>query len=515
VPYLTTLTSGYFREDEKRVPVTRKLYPQDRKATALVSPVPQGLSRGLDAYLEHYEYGCTEQLVSKAFPSLVGNETMAQGLPRAEVVKKIQEILDVAATRQNDEGAFGLWTMQPDIHFDLPSAHIMHFMIEAKEQGYEIPSDMMTRGLGHLQKMADDTPGNFDEARVQAYAIYLLARNGTVVTNALEHNRDWFEKNAKDTWGDDIADVYEAATCALLKDQDQADALLRRFHLRDTKLVYPGIKSDYEDELGRNAQYIYLLSRHFPDRLQALRQEDLMALADPIMGGEYNTISAAEAILALDSYARVMKQNFSASDVEIDQMTGNAAKKLELTPGLYPVTTWTADADALVFKKSRGGNNPPPGLFYQITESGFDQTAVTTPLSEGIEVSREYQNKDGQVVNSARLGEELNVVLRVRSVSDHDVANVAVEDLLPGGFEIVPESVHTGACSDLEGIEYEDVREDRLLVFGSVSGTETEIKYRIKATNQGAYAVPPVQAEAMYHQKIRARSVSGTLTVGN
>jgi len=515
VPYLTTLTSGYFREDEKRVPITRKLYPEDRKVTALVSPVPQGLSRGLGTYLVHYEYGCTEQLVSKAFPSLVSSETMAQGLSHAEVAKKIQEILDVAATRQNDEGAFGLWTAQVNGHFDLPSAHIMHFMIEAQEQGYEIPSDMMTRGIGHLQKMADGTPGNFDEARVQAYAIYLLARNGTVVTNALEHNHDWFEKNAKDSWADDVADVYEAASYALLKDQDQADKLIKRFHLRDAKLVYPGIKSDYEDVLGRNAQYVYLLSRHFPERLQALGQDDLMALADPVMGGKYNTISAAEAILALDSYARVMKQNFAATDVEIDRMIGSASKKLELTPGLYPETTWTPDADALVFKKGHGGNNSMPGLFYQITESGFDQAVVTTPLSEGIEVSREYQNKDGQVVTSAKLGEELTVVLRVRSVGDQDVPNVAIEDLLPGGFEIVSESIHTGACSGLGEMEYEDVREDRLLAFGSVSGTETEIKYRIKATDPGTYAVPPIQAEAMYHQKIRARGVSGTLTVGD
>ena len=146
VPYLTTLTTGYFKGDEKRVAITRKLYPEDRKVTALASPLPQGLTRGLGEYLEHYAYGCTEQLVSKAFPTLVSGETMEQGLPRAEVATHIAEILDVAATRQNDEGAFGLWTAQPNLHFDLPSAHIMHFMTEAKEQGYDIPADMMTRG---------------------------------------------------------------------------------------------------------------------------------------------------------------------------------------------------------------------------------------------------------------------------------------------------------------------------------------------------------------------------------
>ena len=104
-------------------------------------------------------------------------------------------------------------------------------------------------------------------------------------------------------------------------------------------------------------------------------------------------------------------------------------------------------------------------------------------------------------------------MLRVRSTDDQNLENVAIEDLLPGGFEIVDESVHTGACSDWGAIEYADVREDRLVAFGTISGTETEIKYRIKATNLGTYAIPPAQAGAMYHLKIRARGISGTLTV--
>ena len=65
---------------------------------------------------------------------------------------------------------------------------------------------------------------------------------------------------------------------------------------------------------------------------------------------------------------------------------------------------------------------------------------------------------------------------------------MAIEDLLPGGFEIVEESVHTGTCSDWGGIDYADVREDRLLAFGTVTGNETEIRYRIKATNCGTSA---------------------------
>jgi len=515
VAYLTTLTSGNFKGDEKQVPITRKLYPEYRKVSALASPLPQGLTRGLGEYLEHYAYGCTEQLVSKAFPTLVSGETMQQGLPRTEVATHIAEILDVAATRQNDDGAFGLWTAQPDLHFDLPSAHIMHFMTEAKEQGYDIPSDMFTRGLAHLQQDANGTPSDFREARNQAYEIYILARNGTVVTNALEHNHNWFETNAKDGWSDDVADAYEAATYALLKNQDQADTLIKRFDLVNGKNRWPQEEIDYDDDLGRASQYIYLLSRHFPERLKTLTPDALMTLAYPIINYDFNTISSAEAILALDSYGRAMKESFLADNLEIDQVTGKASRKLPLSSGLYPEAVFDRDADAVVFKKSQSGGNFPRGVFYQITESGFDQTTITTPMSEGIEVSREYRNKANEPVTSAKLGEELTVVVRVRSTDNQNLENVAIEDLLPGGFEIVEESVHTGSCSDWGDIDYADVREDRLLAFGTVTGSDTEITYRIKATNCGTFTIPPVQAEAMYHQKIRARGVSGTLTVAD
>ncbi len=514
VPYLTTLTSGYFKGRSQQVALTRRLYPQYRKASALLSPVPQGLSRGLGNYLEHYEYGCTEQLVSKAFPSLVTAATMEQGLPRAEVARKVQEIIDVAATRQNDQGAFGLWTAEPNLSFDLPSVYVMQFLTDAKEQGYDIPSDLMTHGLNHLQQIADGDADNFEQARVQAYAVYILARHGVVVTNAVEHNHNWFEKNAKDEWGDDIADVYEAATYALLKDQDQADTLLQRFHLRDARLEYARYYDDYDNELGRSAQYIYLLAHDFPGRVPTLTSDDLMSLADPIMGGDYNTLSSAQAIMALDAYARVMQQEFKPQNVQIDQLVGTVLSKVELTSGLYPEGTFARGADTLIFKK--GADNPVPGLFYQITESGFEQTAITTPISDGLEVSREYRNQDGVAVTSAALGEELTVVLRVRSVENRVIDNVAIEDLLPGGFEIVDESARTGRCSyGWGGIEYVDVREDRLLAFGTIDGNVTTITYRIKATNHGTYVIPPPQAESMYHLKLRARGVTDSMTVEN
>jgi uncharacterized repeat protein (TIGR01451 family) len=510
VAFLTTLNAGYFTDSQKRIDLTRKLYPQFHANSVTASILPQGFSRGLGEYLEHYEYGCTEQLISKAFPSLVSSETMQMGLRPAEVQQHLQSIYDVLASRQNDQGAIGYWQPETDVHFDVPTLWAVELMTEAKERGYDVPEGLFTRALDHLRQMAQEQPSNFDQARLQAVAIYFLTRNGVVTTNFLEHTRQWFEENAKGTWGDDIADPYIASSYALLKNQRQADALIARFHLVGARMQ---AEDDFYNELGCDSIYIDLLAHHFPERLKRLHDADLMALARPIMGGEYNTISAAWAILALDDYARAVgKENTALANMSIDEVNGTTTQPVKLSSGFYPTGSFGIDADALLFHQPQHSQVGLPGLFYQVTQAGFDHAPATTAISEGIEISREYHDKDDHPATSVKLGDELNVVLRVRGTGDREITNVAVLDLLPGGFEVVPESIQTGTCR-YSKMDYADVREDRVAVFGDVNNTETTITYRIKATNKGTYAVPPPQVEAMYHLKIRARGVSGQLTV--
>jgi len=61
--------------------------------------------------------------------------------------------------------------------------------------------------------------------------------------------------------------------------------------------------------------------------------------------------------------------------------------------------------------------------------------------------------------------------------------------------------------------EYVDVREDRVVLYGSVDSAVTEFVYRIKATNEGQFTMPPAFAEGMYDRRVRARSVAGTVKV--
>ena len=89
------------------------------------------------------------------------------------------------------------------------------------------------------------------------------------------------------------------------------------------------------------------------------------------------------------------------------------------------------------------------------------------------------------------------------------LSNIAIVDLLPGGFEVVMDSVTS------DDLEYTDVREDRVVFFTSLSSDAKEIVYRIKAINTGTFTVPPIFAESMYSPSIKAQSAPAKITVKN
>ena len=147
------------------------------------------------------------------------------------------------------------------------------------------------------------------------------------------------------------------------------------------------------------------------------------------------------------------------------------------------------------------------GVYYVASESGFDVELPHAALAEGIEVDRAYLNAQEQPVRRARIGEELTVRLRVRSTRQDVLTNVAVTDLPPGGLEIVTDSVRG------RGIEYRDVREDRLVVYGAFDRAPREIRYRVKAMSPGDFADPGAHAAAMYRRSVRGRSAAGRFVV--
>jgi uncharacterized protein YfaS (alpha-2-macroglobulin family) len=173
--------------------------------------------------------------------------------------------------------------------------------------------------------------------------------------------------------------------------------------------------------------------------------------------------------------------------------------------------------------------------YYSVTQTGFDRAVPKTELRSGIEVLREFVGKDGKPVTTVKVGDELTVRLKFRAVDRGMVPNVALVDLMPGGFEPVldtpnepsqqdgggsGQTEHNATLAGLAGaratnwnIEYADVREDRVVFYGTVTRDFGEVVYRVKATNSGRFVVPPAYAESMYDRKVQARAAGGQTLV--
>ena len=211
------------------------------------------------------------------------------------------------------------------------------------------------------------------------------------------------------------------------------------------------------------------MSEHAPEKLEDVSARIVSQLASYLGEGGYNTITSAYTIMALSAYAKVAGTPVDG-DLSITQVLADKSREaLQLPNGQFPTIDYSAQARKLVFEN---GEELP--LYYQVVQGGFDTTLPEERVSNGIEVFREFTNADGKPVNRISLGDEVEVHLKFRSLKQDRLYNIAIVDLLPAGLEAVPTSVR-GNIGGSWRPDYTDIREDRLVIFGTVGKKRTGI----------------------------------------
>jgi hypothetical protein len=550
IPYMTDMQSGFFKKGKADVEIKRQLYPDYRTLDASASPIPLGIAHGLKAYLEKFPYLCTEQLVSRAFPAVVLKNRPEFGYTHKNAVANIDQTISVLRARQNADGAFGFWAANSHVS-DYQSVYALHFLTEAKERGFAVQPEPVKQGLGYLKMLAQQESDSLAKARTRSYALYILTRNNVVTTNYIDAMREQLD-NAKETkkWKKDITAAYLAASYKLLKLDSKADELIASIRMGQE------VEPDYDhfyDGLAQDSQYLYLLAKHFPERFKKLSQEEIVCvtcIVNAVSRGAYNTLSSAYAILAMDAYAEKVGST-AVADIKIKELLEKGMKDLSLPKGLFPHASFSPET-----KKVRVESQSGYPVFYQVTVAGFDKNLPQKELKEGIEVQREYRDLKGNVITKTPIGTEIEVHVKIRAIKAKHYSNVAIVDLLPGGFEVVieksrpasapvkmreqrqeqpegdegePQEMEQGENQESESVqrwespigteqstwqpEFVDIREDRVVLFGSVESKAQEFVYRIKATNKGTFTIPPAFAESMYDRTVRAMTLAGSMEV--
>ncbi|MDR2401254.1 MAG: alpha-2-macroglobulin family protein [Deferribacteraceae bacterium] len=510
--YSTVITTGVSeRADVTITGFSRDLYADFASREVAASHSPLLISRGLYKYLIDYPHGCTEQIVSQSFPSIMIKGRLAEG-GRGDPDKLYNNMLNILRSRQLSNGGFMLWNGGwREVH-PYATVYAMHYLTEAKAGGQFVPQDIMEGGIKWLQSYTANAANDLYTNRLQAYAAYVLARNGAVVTAFITNLEERLKKE-KDWRSNDIV-VYMAGIYKLLKMDEKAADMIRSF-VPDTVSRYRFF-SDFDSSTLRNSVYLFFLAKHFPDMISKIDVKIVLNLINAIEDQHYNTILSSYSILALYALAEAAEGSDDGLTIFITPKGGKEIPLKADTSGEFPVVSYSEIAERLTAKTAEKGKM---GFFLVATEQGFDKT-LPKAESKGIEVTRTYHEADGKPKTTFKQGDDVTVRLRLKTNGNRNIIdNVAIVDLLPGAFEMQSTSVSAIQKQAYSGsyrsrlFDYVDVREDRLIFYATVTGSVKEITYKLKVVSKGEYTLPPVYAASMYDPVYRGNTAGDKIKV--
>lgn len=506
MPYYTDFIGGFSDKKTLTIDNQRPLYANLADQSISASASPLVVIDGLSSYLNSYPHGCTEQVVSKVFPivGLLSHPAYAPHQP--DIRESFNALTSKLGSRQMSDGGFSFWP-KGNRSSVYPSIYAMHFLIDSKEYGYPVSNTLLDRGESYLlsvaQKSANNQGSGITIHRNRANAIYLLTRMGTVTSNYLIDLEDDLNKSKIKDWKKDITASYMAATYQMLEKDSEAERLIRGYRLdRPASQI---VSSDFGSKLTLDSQYIYLLSKHFEKRARKLDGESILSLTAPIYKGEYNTIASAYTILALGAYSKLVLGDNTEESIEFSAID-HAQKSQILDAIAQPFLTTNYSVKTKQLKLAADND-----FYYLNVQSGFNSTLPEKAVKQGLEIYREFVDAQGNDITEFKQGEEITVKLKVRTTGGQTISNIAIIDLLPGGFEVIRSSVSRVAYN--WRADYVDIREDRINYYGSFGKRVTELTYKVKLTASGEFVIPPLFAESMYDRSIKAMTKASTITV--
>mgnify|MGYP001809708013 CR=1 FL=1 len=501
VPYRVTVASGTVKRGKAQIPIGRSVYADFATREVALSYLPEGIAKGLFFYLEKYPYGCSEQITSATWPLLYPSLTRDLGIDTTAARDSIERTVTILQSRVKRDGTIGVWTSASDSDLYLTN-YCTLFLIDARSKGYYVPDSLMDSCLAGVRSIAEN--GGTDDYTIanRAFAIYILTRSENVTTAYIEKLRKDMKKAPGSETG--CAGIFLAGSYALLKQDFEGQALIAK--------VARQLKKDeswrYVDPLCYLSLYLDIVARHFPARLQGLSSELLTEIAAQLEEQQYTSLSANHALMAIESYLSRVPTAETGTFTASETATDGTATALKLQGSTLFTGKFSDKAKSIDIR-----NSDDLTMFYQVTTAGFDLELPKTETKEGIEVYREFCDASGNKITSAKIGDEVLVRINLRTTGKRTVHDVAIVDMLPSGLESDIDSIRNPAGKTSWNPSYVDIREDRVVFFGSVGPELKTFEYRAKSVNSGTFTVPPLFAEAMYDKKIWAFRPQAPLTI--
>ncbi|HNW55098.1 MAG TPA: hypothetical protein PKN21_12555, partial [Bacteroidales bacterium] len=414
------------------------LYPQGVKSALLLSKSPAvQFAKNLD-FLVRYPYGCLEQTVSCAFPQIylsditglfpatAGRNFIGGGTVGYHVQ---QAILKIEAM-QLYNGGFSLWPQGGTADW-WASAYATHFLLEAKEAGYEVNKKVLDGALRFLAQKVKEREMEtyfYNENGVSKsrnvprreipYSVYVLAMADQAPISTMNYYKSL------------VADLTSESRYLL------ASAYMLAGDVKSFRSVLPKVFGTERaiSEFGR-CYASYLRDRSLA--LNALLEVDpnnpqvnelLKGISIELKNGRYySTQESAFALLAIGKHARKAAAANITAQVTVDGKNVGTFnnKDMQLALGIN-------NKSVTIAAKGTGS------LYYYYEVSGIKLTPNLSDKDNHLKVRRRFLDRNGNSLNGNTFNQNDLLVVEITAQSESGTAvdNVAITDLLPACFEI-------------------------------------------------------------------------------
>jgi len=539
----TVGTAGQLTEEGTRVETVALPPTFDPARSELSIRLDASLAAALKeslTYLEHFEYECTEQLVSRFLPNVLTFRALELlGLEDADLASRLEALVaegvEKLVERQNPDGGWGWWAHERSSVY--LTAYAAYGLLRVQEVGFAVDASTLSWALDYLEDELV-SPSRLDsnwEANRQAWILYVLALGGRTQT-VDEYINASFRERAK------LSHYGKALLALTLGETGDADA---RWETLLSDLINDAILSatgaHWEEE------HIDWWAMNTDTRSAAIVLDALVKLdpGNPLIpqvvrwlmvareSGIWETTQEnAWALIALTDWM------VSTGELRGDYSYGLGFDEELLASGTVTPDTVqdsivtlipgddlaTAPVHRLSISRSAGNGR----LYYTAHLKVYLPVEEVEALNRGITITRQYVPTDCafdetcEDLTGARVGESVQVRLTI--IAPNDLYYVVVEDPIPAGCEAVDTSLETTSVlesgprltrdQDLPWFGWwwnwfsrSELRDEKVVLFADylAAGTYT-YEYTLRAVQPGVYRVLPTSVYEFYFPEVFGRS---------
>ena len=514
-PYVTECTAGVLVAGNSiSFPLSDIFLPNGRRAYLAVSPFPVANFAKELKYLVGYPHGCLEQTTSKAFPQIYLRDIavildptiIEHGSPAYFVNEAIRKITGM----QLEDGRFSYWPGGSDVN-PWATVYATHFLVEAKKAGYAVPEGTLKKALSAItliarSKQTEDYYTYVDNKTVvtriadkgTVYALYVLALAGQPELSIMN-----FYRSATALLTNDTRSLL-AGAFALNNDRKTfLDLIPPQFVVEPAGRMSGGW---FDSPIRANAIILNILLETDPANQNIPRYMDYLSRT---YEGHYwySTQDDAFTLLAFGKAARRAGSGKFDGTITLPGSTQHYAggnQKYDI-PGTEGKVGFSLNGSGQVY--------------YSLITEGVRRDGNVRIEDKNLRVRREFFDRFGNPASLEGVKQNSLIVVKVTVSTDVDyLENVAVSDLLPGGFEIenprLVENTQYAFIKNASTPDYVDIRDDRINFYTNFDETRQQVfYYLVRAVSKGEFQYAPITAEAMYNGDYYSASGRGVVRV--